>query len=116
LGQDYVDLLLDKIYPSLEGDIRFSSRYYCPTRIETPRISRGIKALKSMFPFEPPEERHQALSKIASAIVSRSEARAPEILILHVKDDIVSEYLKEPTPTDLSRLILDMGRIRGALG
>ncbi len=115
LGQEWVDQLLDHIYPSIEDDIKFSSRFYHHNKFETKRISNGLKALKSIFPFNPPEEVHESLSKTALIIII--EKSTPTITSKEPKNQIAGyDYLVGSAEENLPKLILDMGKIRKSLG
>ncbi|NIQ33786.1 MAG: hypothetical protein GTN80_09150, partial [Nitrososphaeria archaeon] len=119
LGQKWVDHLLDRIYPSLEDDIKFSSRFYHPSKFESKRISRGLKILKSLVPFEPPSEIHESLSKIATHLITKTGLPGkvtPRDLKAQLTRGESSEYIIGTTDTDLSKIILDMGKIRRSLG
>jgi phosphoenolpyruvate carboxylase len=114
LGQKWVDQLLDYIYPTIKDDIKFSSQFYYSSIIEPERISKGIKILETFFPFEPPDDRHQILSETALSIIMRSGMIKPPRDKI-IEEDILS-YLTGNTNSNLSNLILAMGKIRRSLG
>ncbi|WP_455364019.1 phosphoenolpyruvate carboxylase [[Eubacterium] cellulosolvens] len=117
MGEEYLNLLLDRVYPSLGNDITFSSRFYTSSKLVTPKIQEGIKILDATFPFDEPEENHRILSKIAFEIIAKYKSpSSPRIMVIDVKDRAIAEYLPDSAKVNLSKLILDMGKIRGALG
>jgi hypothetical protein len=85
----------------------------------TKRIEQGIAELKSYFEFDQGDVRHMTLSNIMAEYVrfSASPGRStPKKFVIQISPDETSEYLSGSTSGNISKLILDTGRIRGSLG
>jgi phosphoenolpyruvate carboxylase len=118
-GEKWVSRLLGEVFPSLAIDISWASRFLSESFLITPRIQKGIDLLKETFRFDEPEGRHAILSRMAVAYIAGDEslrATIPKKFAIQISPGEISEYFGGSTQENLSKLILDMGRIRGALG
>ncbi|MCJ7635080.1 phosphoenolpyruvate carboxylase [Candidatus Bathyarchaeota archaeon] len=123
LGQAWLDRLLDDIFPSLRGDLVFASRFL---RVDssgdpfmTDRILAGLRKLKEFVDFKEPDNSYSSLSKLAISCLRdfwSGKNTMPERFAILLSDGSVSEYVNNSIKDNLSKLILDMGMMRGSLG
>jgi len=119
IGPQWLEDFLKEIFPSLGVDIRFASRFLSESFLITRRIKQGIEELKSHFEFDYQDERHNILSGVMNEYFSGStspKGSAPKKFVIQISQDETSEYLSGSTSANISKLILDSGKIRGSLG
>jgi len=123
LGQPWLDRLLDEVFPSLRGDLIFASRFLRDDSVEDPfmtkRIRRGLRTLKDFVEFREPEGSYLSLCRVAMQCLRdflSGKNTMPERFAIMLSDGSVSEYVNNSIKDNLSKLILDMGRMRGSLG
>jgi len=122
MGEEWVEALLTDIYPSFKNDIQFASKYLDKDPknniLLTPRIVDSIKALESFVEFAEPDNSYIILSRVASSYIKDMLAdkisKAKKLAII-VSEGDVAQYLNGTNQENLSRLILDLGRIRKSL-
>lgn len=122
MGEKAIGRLLDEIYPSLETDIKFASRFLDRSLdsniLLTPRLLKSIDELEDFLELEEPDSSYLILSRLASAYIKEtltgetSEGRRLAILI---EKEEVAEYLNGVSRENLSKMVLDLGRIRRSL-
>lgn len=123
LGQAWLDRLTDEVFPSLREDISFASRFLGDTSANEPfmtdKIRTGIDALREMVHFAEPESSYISLSRVALSCLRdfwSGKNTMPERFAIMLSDGSVSEYVNPSIRENLSKLILDMGLMRGSLG
>jgi phosphoenolpyruvate carboxylase len=123
LGQAWLDRLLDEVFPSLRGDLIFASRFLRDDLAEDPfmtkRIRAGLGILKDLVEFKEPESSYVSLCRVAVSCLRdfwSGKNTMPERFAIMLSDGSVSEYVNDSIKDNLSKLILDMGRMRGSLG
>ena len=118
LGAQWLEDFLKQVFPSIKTDIRFASKFLMESFLVTKRIEQGIAELKSYFEFDQGDVRHMTLSNILAEYVrvSASPVSTPKKFVIQISPDETSEYLSGSTSGNISKLILDTGRIRGSLG
>jgi len=123
LGQAWLDRLLDEVFPSLRGDLTFASRFLREDSAEdlfmTRRIRAGLRALRDLVEFKEPEGSYISLCRVAVQCLRdfwSGKNTMPERFAIMLSDGSVSEYVNASIKENLSKLILDMGRMRGSLG
>jgi phosphoenolpyruvate carboxylase len=122
MGKKAVGRLLDEIYPSLQADVKFASRFLDRNLdsniLLTPRLLKSIKELEVFLDLEEPDSRYLVLSRLASAYVTEmltgKTSKGKRLAILIEKEE-VAEYLNGVSRENLSKMILDLGRIRKSL-
>ena len=118
-GARWLEDFLKQIFPSIQADMKFASRYLMESFLVTERIKQGIAELKSYFEFDQQDERHMILSDIMATYVRASASTGgstPKKFVIQISPDETSEYLSGSTSGNISKLVLDTGRIRGSLG
>jgi len=122
MGREWVDALLGEIYPSLKADIQFASRFLDrdpgQNILWTRRLEESIRALGSLVPLAEPDNSYIILGRVATAYIKdmlAGKTSRAKRLALVVGEGEVSEYLNGTNRENLSRLILDLGRIRRSL-
>ena len=117
LGAQWLEDFLKQVFPSIQTDIRFASKFLMESFLVTERIKQGIVELKSYFEFDQQDERHMILSDIMAGYVRASSGGStPKKFVIQLSPDETSEYLSGSTSGNISKLILDSGKIRGSLG
>lgn len=123
LGQAWLDRLLDEVFPSLRGDLKFASRFLREDSAEDPfmtkRIRAGLGTLKDLMEFKEPESSYVSLCRVAMSCLRdfwSGKNTMPERFAIMLSDGSVSEYVNDSIKDNLSKLILDMGMMRGSLG
>jgi phosphoenolpyruvate carboxylase len=123
LGQAWLDRLTDEVFPSLREDISFASRFLGDISVDEPfmteKIRAGITALREMVHFAEPESSYISLSRVALSCLRdfwSGKNTMPERFAIMLSDGSVSEYVNPSIRENLSKLILDMGLMRGSLG
>jgi len=123
LGRAWLDHLLDDVFPSLRGDLSFASRFLREDHAEDPfitkRIRAGLEALKDFVEFKEPESSYLSLCRVAVSCLRdfwSGKSTMPERFAIMLSDGSVSEYVNNSINENMSKLILDMGRMRGSLG
>jgi len=122
MGRDSLERLLNEFYPSLDADVRFASKFLDRNPehniLLTRRSSEGINELEKLLKLEEPDNRYIILSRLASSyirdILVGKSSKGKKLAILIEKED-VAEYLKGLSKENLSKMILDLGRIRKSL-
>jgi len=122
MGEKAVERLLDEVYPSLEVDVKFASRFLDRNLdsniLLTARLLKSIEELENFLELEEPDSRYLILSRLASAyikdILTGKTSKGKRLAILIEKGE-VAEYLNGVSRENLSKMILDLGRIRKSL-
>ena len=122
MGEEWVEVLLGDIYPSFKADIKFASRFLNKdpkgNMLLTRRLTRSIEALESFAEFGEPDNSYTILSRVATSYIKDMLAgkisKAKKLAII-VSEGDVAQYLNGTNRENLSRLILDLGRIRKSL-
>jgi phosphoenolpyruvate carboxylase len=119
LGEDWLEEFLKRIFPSLETDIRFASRFLMDSYLVTKKIRQGIDELRAYFEFNSQDRRHAILSNIMTGyarVSANSRNSTPKKFVIQLSQDETSEYLSGSVAGNISKLIIDSGKIRGSLG
>ncbi len=122
MGEKAVERLLSDVYPSLQADVRFASRFldqsFEGNILLTSRLLKSIEELGSFLELEEPDGRYQVLSRLASAYIkdmlTGKTSKGKRLAILIEKGE-VAQYLNGISKENLSKMILDLGRIRKSL-
>jgi len=122
MGEKAVDMLMNEVYPSLEADVKFASRFLDreleSNLLLTDRLLKSIEELEKFVELEEPDTRYLVLSRLASTyikdILTGKTSRSKKIAIL-IDDGEVAEYLNGASVENLSKMILDLGWIRKSL-
>ena len=122
MGKEYVETFLTDIYPSFKADIKFASRFLDKdpkhNLLLTHRLMRSIEALESFVEFAEPDNSYIILSRVATSYIKDmllGKISKAKKLALVVSGGDVAEYLDGKNQENLSRLIRDLGKIRGSL-
>jgi len=122
LGSGWVDKLVEEVYPSIKEDLRFASRFLITdpesNMLLTERILEGIELLRENFEFEELDESYRILSQITSSYLKEALYGKPmerKRLAILISEGDVAEYLDGNLKDNLSRMILDLGKIRKSL-
>ena len=122
MGEEWIEAFLTDIYPSFKNDIQFASKYLDKDPEQnillTRRIIDSIKALESYSDFSEPDNSYIILSRVAASYIRDTLAgkiSTAKKLALIVSEGDVAQYLNGTNRENLSRLILDLGRIRKSL-
>ncbi|MEM2111637.1 MAG: phosphoenolpyruvate carboxylase [Candidatus Bathyarchaeia archaeon] len=122
MGEKAVEKLMTEIYPSLQSDVKFASRFL-DRNLEsnillTPTLLKSIKELENFVELEEPDNSYLILSRLASTYIKETltgkTSKGKKLAILMDKD-VVAEYLNGVSRENLSSMILDLGRIRKSL-
>ena len=123
LGRPWLERLLDEVFPSLRDDVTFASRFLREDLVEdqfiTKRILVGQRILKEFVEFKEPENSYSSLCRLAVSCLRdfwSGKSTMPERFAIMLSDGSVSEYVNNSIKDNLSKLILDMGKMRGSLG
>jgi len=123
LGQAWLDHLLDEVFPSLRGDLAFASMFLREDSTDDPfitkRIRTGLGTLRDLVGFKEPESSYASLCRVAMSCLRdfwSGKNTMPERFAIMLSNGSVSEYVNASIQENLSKLILDMGRMRGSLG
>ncbi|RJS74718.1 phosphoenolpyruvate carboxylase [Candidatus Bathyarchaeota archaeon] len=122
IGEKAVDRLLDEIYPSLRVDVKFASRFLDRNLdsniLLTKRLLKSIDELENFLELDEPDGSYLILSRLASSyikeILTGETSKAKRLAIL-IDKETVAEYLNGVSRENLSKMILDLGRIRKSL-
>jgi len=122
MGEKAVERLLNEFYPSLKADMKNASKFLDrdleSNILMTPTLRKSIKELEKFVELEEPDNSYLILSRLASAYIkSMLTGKSPKgkrLAILIDKDEI-TEYLNGVSRENLSKMILDLGRIRKSL-
>jgi len=123
MGSKAVEKLLSEIYPSLEADIKFASRFLDrdmeKNMLLTYRISESIKSLSEYVELEEPDESYLILSRLASSYIKemltgKALSKAKKLAIM-ISEGRVAEYLNGMSIENINKMILDLGKIRKSL-
>lgn len=122
MGGGAVERLLREIYPSLEADVKFASRFLdrsLETNIlMTPALLKSISELEKFVNLEEPDGRYLILSRLASTYIKgmlTGKASKGKKLAILIEKGEVAEYLNGTGKENLNQMILDLGRIRKSL-
>lgn len=122
MGEKTVERLLNDIYPSLQSDIDFASRFLDRSQenniLMTPTINKSIKEAEEFIKLEEPDNNYLILSRLASTYIkgmlTGRISKGKKLAIL-IDAESVAEYLNGANRDNLSKMILDLGRIRKSL-
>jgi len=122
MGEKCVDRFLEEINPSINADIKFASRFLDADPesniLLTSRLREGIEELKSFVEIDEPDNRYLVLSRLATSyirdVLTGKSSRSKKLAIKLEEGD-VTEYLNGMSKENLSKMILDLGRIRKSL-
>jgi len=122
LGSGWVDKLVEEIYPSIKEDLKFASRFFIAdpesNMLLTDRILEGVELLKENFEFEGLDESYRILGGVTSSYLKEALYGKPmerKRLAILISGEDVAEYLDGNLKDNLSRMILDLGKIRKSL-
>ena len=122
MGEKAVERLLGEIYPSLEADVKFASRFLDKNLdsniLLTERLLKSIGELEDFIGLEKPDDGYLILSRLASAYIKdmlTGKASKGRRLAIMIEKSTVSEYLNGASRENLSKMVLDLGRIRKSL-
>ena len=117
-----VDRLLEEIYPSIEADVRFSSKFLDRdpdhNMLLTRRLHDSIQVLDDFMDLEQPDERYIILSRLATSYIRdmlAGKTSRSKRLAIQLQEDQVTEYLNGLSVENLSKMILDLGKMRKSL-
>lgn len=123
MGSQWLERLLEDIFPSLESDLVFASKFLNLEENQnillTKRIKENFDFLESMVEFEEPDNSYIILSRTANSYLKdlwEGRGTMPQRFALLLYSDYVTEYLNESVNENLAKLMLDMGKIRKSLG
>lgn len=122
MGSRWLDKLLEEIYPSLKGDIAFASKFLnldAQNLLITNRIMENFPFLRQYMEFVEPDNSYMTLSKTANDCIRdlwEGKGLMPQRFTIMLHDGTVAEYLGGSIRENMTKLILDMGKIRGSLG
>jgi len=123
IGQESLEKFLQEIYPTFVSDLKSASKFLNPNPNEnlliTNKISQSIENLKPYIQFEQPDSGYTILNQVATTYIKNLlEGKKPDIwkLAIQIYPNEVAEYLNGSAQENLSKLILDMGKLRGSLG
>jgi len=122
IGEDSVDRFLEEIYPSIRSDVEFASRFLDKDPdtniLLTRRLSESISELENFLEPEEPDNRYIVLSRLATAYIKdmlTGKASKGKKLAIMLKEGDVAEYLNGLSRENLSKMILDLGKMRKSL-
>ncbi len=122
MGGEWVEAFLTNIYPSFKVDVKFASRFLDSdlkhNMLLTRRLTRSIDTLESFVEFAEPDNSYIILSRVATAYIKdmlAGKISKAKKLALVIGESDVAEYLDGTNQENLSRLVLDLGRIRKSL-
>ena len=122
MGEKVVGRLLDEIYPSLQADVKFASRFLDKgldsNILLTPRLLKSIEELENFLELEEPDGSYLVLSRLASAYIKETltgEVSKGRRLAILIEKGEVAEYLNGVSRENLSKMVLDLGKIRKSL-
>jgi phosphoenolpyruvate carboxylase len=122
IGEKAVGRLLDEIYPSLETDIKFASSFLDRSLesniLLTPRLLKSIEELENFLELEEPDSGYLILSRLASAYIKdmlTGEAPKGKRVAVLIEEEEVAEYLNGLNRENLSKMVLDLGKVRKSL-
>ncbi|UCH70182.1 MAG: phosphoenolpyruvate carboxylase [Candidatus Bathyarchaeota archaeon] len=122
MGEEWVEAFLTTIVPSFKVDIKFASRFLDRdpkhNMLLTRRLTTSIGTLESFVEFAEPDNSYIILSRVATAYIKdmlAGKISKAKKLALVIGESGVAEYLDGTNQENLSRLILDLGRIRKSL-
>ncbi|MCW4020625.1 MAG: phosphoenolpyruvate carboxylase [Candidatus Bathyarchaeota archaeon] len=122
MGVKAVGRLLDEIYPSLQADVKVASRFLDRNLdsniLLTPRLLKSIGELENFVELEEPDGGYLILSRLAASYVKdilAGKASKGKRLAILIDEGDVAEYLNGVSGENLSKMILDLGRIRKSL-
>jgi phosphoenolpyruvate carboxylase len=122
MGEKAVGRLLDEIYPSLQADVNFASKFLDRNLdsniLLTPRLLKSIEELEDFLKLEEPDGSYLILSRLASAYIKEmltGEASEGKKLAVLIEKEEVAEYLNGLSRENLSKMVLDLGTIRKSL-
>lgn len=122
MGEKSVNRFLEEIYPSVEADIRFASKFLDKNPdgniLLTRRLSESIDKLENFLELEEPDNRYIVLSRLAGSYVKdmlTGKASKSKKLAIMLKEGDVVEYLNGLSRENLSKMVLDLGKMRKSL-
>jgi phosphoenolpyruvate carboxylase len=122
MGEKAVEKILNGIYPSLEADVKFASRFLNrdikSNILMTPTIVKSINELENFIRLEEPDSSYLILSKMVSSyirdVLAGKTSRGKKIAVL-IDETHVAEYLDGLSQENLGKMILDLGKMRKSL-
>jgi len=97
---------------------RFLNRDLETNILLTPNLLKSIKELENFAAFDEPDNSYLILSRLASSYIKETLtgkiSKGKRLAILIEKNE-VAEYLNGVSRENLSKMILDLGRIRKSL-
>lgn len=122
MGVDSADRLREKIYPSIEADVKFSSKFLDRdpnhNMLLTHRLLESIEELDNFVEMEEPDNRYIVLSRLATSYIrdmlAGKTSKSKKLAIL-LQEGHVSEYLNGLSVENLGKMILDLGKMRKSL-
>ena len=122
MGEKAVEKILNELYPSLHADVKFVSRFLNrdlnSNLLMTPTILKSISELENFIELEEPDSSYLILSKLASSYIKETltgkTSKGKKLAIL-IGENNVAEYLNGLSQENLSKMILDLGKMRKSL-
>jgi hypothetical protein len=106
----------------LEVDVKFASRFLDKNLdsniLLTGRLLKSIGELEDFIGLEEPDDGYLILSRLASTYIKdmlTGKTSKGRRLAIMIEKSTVSEYLNGASKENLSKMILDLGRIRKSL-
>lgn len=122
MGDSSVNRFLEEIYPSIEPDIKFASKFLDKdphtNMLLTRRLHEGINELESFLELDEADNRYIVLSRLAASCIKdmlTGKASKGKKLAIMLKEGDVAEYLDGLSKENLSKMIVDLGKIRRSL-
>jgi len=122
MGEKSVNRFLGEIYPSIKADVKFASKFLDKNpdnnMLLTRRLYESINKLENFLELEEPDNRYIILSRLATSYIKdmlTGKASRSKKLAIMLKEGDVAEYLNGLSKGNLSKMILDLGRIRKSL-
>ncbi|MBS7657375.1 phosphoenolpyruvate carboxylase [Candidatus Bathyarchaeota archaeon] len=122
MGEKAVERLFNEIYPMLEVDVKFASKFLDRSlesnMLLTKKLLKSIEALEKFVDLEEPDTSYLILSRLASSYIKEmltGKATSGRKLAVMIDKFTVSHYLNGVSRENLSKMILDLGRIRKSL-
>ena len=122
IGEGCLNRFLEKIYPSIRADIKFASKFLDKNLdsniLLTRRLSESMNELENFLELDEPDNRYLVLSRLATSYIRNmltgKTSRSKKLAIM-LKEGEVAEYLNGLSRENLSKMILDLGKMRRSL-
>ena len=122
MGEKAVERLLHEVYPMLEVDVKFASKFLDRSLdgniLLTKRLLKSIEDLENFVGLEEPDNSYLILSRLASSYIKdmlTGKTTRGRRLAIMIEKSTVAQYLNGVSRENLSKMVLDLGRIRKSL-